>query len=105
MGAIDGILGMVAGPVYDTIIGDQKQRRQKELMDYQQKHQLEMWEKTNYPAQVQQMKKAGLNPALMYGQAGTGGQLGGTAPSGGDGTGGTNPFNNSAGDIIGLMIS
>ena len=105
MGAIDGVLGMIAGPVYDTIIGGQKQRRQKELMDYQQKHQLEMWEKTNYPAQVQQMKKAGLNPALMYGQAGAGGQLGGTAPSGGDGTSGMNPFNNSSQDILGLMMA
>ena len=33
----------------------------------------EMWEKTNYDAQVEQMKKAGLSPALMYGQAGAGG--------------------------------
>ena len=57
-----------------------------------QKHQLEMWEKTNYPAQVAQMRKAGLNPALMYGQAGAGGQLGGTAPSGGEGASGMNPL-------------
>ena len=64
-----------------------------------------MWEKTNYPAQVAQMRKAGLNPALMYGQAGAGGQLGGTAPSGGDGTSGMNPFNNSSQDILGLMMA
>ena len=30
------------------------------------------WE-TNYPAQVEQMKLAGLNPALAYGMGGGGG--------------------------------
>ena len=29
--------------------------------------------KTNYAAQIEQMKKADLSPALMYGQAGAGG--------------------------------
>lgn len=60
-------------------------RGQKELN--QQGHQLSLdtWNKTNYPAQVEQMKKAGLNPALMYGMgAGGGGQLG----SGGGGAAG-----------------
>ena len=39
----------------------------------------EMWEKTNYSAQKEQMKKAGLNPALMYGMSGGGGVT--TGPS------------------------
>ena len=38
-----------------------------------QKRAYEMWEKTNYAAQIEQMKKANLSPALMYGQAGAGG--------------------------------
>lgn len=45
----------------------------KELTDYNMRKQLEMWEKTNYAAQKEQMKKAGLNPGLMYGQSGGGG--------------------------------
>lgn len=44
----------------------------------QQGHDLQydMWNKTNYGAQVQHMLDAGLNPALMYGQAGQGGTTG-----------------------------
>ena len=38
----------------------------KQLMDYGHAQQLDMWEKTNYPAQVAMMKEAGLNPAMMY---------------------------------------
>jgi len=38
--------------------------------------QMDMWNKTNYGAQVDHMKEAGLNPALMYGSAGQGGQTG-----------------------------
>ena len=35
--------------------------------------QLDLWQKTNYPAQVEQLNKAGLNPALLYGKGGGGG--------------------------------
>jgi len=38
--------------------------------------QMDMWNKTNYGAQVGHMKEAGLNPALMYGSAGQGGTTG-----------------------------
>lgn len=64
----------------------------KELTDYNAAKQLEMWKATNYPAQVEQMKLAGLNPALAYGMGGGGGVTanvatgktsGGQAPSGG----------------------
>jgi hypothetical protein len=48
-----------------------------------------MWEMTNYPAQIEQMKKAGLNPALMYGQAGQGGTT--NSGSGGSASGGAAP--------------
>lgn len=65
----------------------------KELTDYNAAKQLEMWNSTNYPAQVEQMKKAGLNPALAYGMGGGGGvtanvatgkTTGATAPQGGN---------------------
>jgi hypothetical protein len=48
--------------------------------------QMDMWNKTNYGAQVEHMKNAGLNPALMYKGAGAGGttgsQTGGSASMG-----------------------
>lgn len=46
---------------------------QKEMSDYQQKLALDMWERTNYAAQVEQMQKAGLNVGLMYQGGGAGG--------------------------------
>jgi len=105
MGLIDGIIGLFAGPLQDQVIGNQQADRQKNLMDYQFRNQLDMWERTNYPAQVKMMKRAGLNPALMYGQAGAGGQLGAGLPAGGQGTGGANPFAGADQDIIGLMLA
>ena len=41
------------------------------LFNYDQ--QMKMWEATNYKAQVEQLKKAGLNPGLLYGMGGAGG--------------------------------
>lgn len=49
-------------------------RGAKEMADYNQQKQLEMWQKTGYEAQKKQMEAAGLNPALMYGMGGGGGQ-------------------------------
>lgn len=65
---------------------------QKEMTDYNMSKQLQMWKDTSYRAQKEQMKIAGINPALMYGMGGGGGQsvgsangnvTGGQAPSGG----------------------
>ena len=67
--------------------GRRQYHRQKKLMGFQKGHQMDlnehghqlqmdMWNKTNYKAQLEHMKKAGLNPALMYGSAGQGGQTG-----------------------------
>ncbi len=95
-------LGMNAGQqVMDGINRRAQDARsmgnQRELMDIQynnqqglnqQGHDLAMqrWEDTNYSAQMEQMRKAGLNPALMYGKGGQGGstagQGGGSAASG-----------------------
>ena len=69
------------------LAGIQRQN-QMLLMDYQNAKQLEMWEKTNYKAQVEQLKKAGLNPAMLYGMGGAGGSIvGGGMPSGSGVTG------------------
>lgn len=97
-GAASGAVGMGVqrlGVNYDY----RKQREQqgklmdmqiegeRRLMELQNQYQLEMWEKTGYGAQKDQMKRAGLNPALMYGMGGGGGQtVGGGMPSVGAGT-------------------
>lgn len=85
------------------MIGQRKREKramnnQKQLMDIQHKNQRElnqqgfdlqkrMWDETNYEAQMEHLKNAGLNPALMYGMSGgggvtTGSQGGGSAASG-----------------------
>lgn len=53
---------------------DRSAERQKDLMNYQQNLSMKHWLDTNYSAQVEQLKKAGLNPALIYGMGGQGGQ-------------------------------
>lgn len=102
-----GIGGQAAGIGMGLLLGDYNDRRQleqqaklqelqmsgsKKMMDYQMAKQLEMWKATSYKAQIEQMMKAGLNPGLMYGMSGGGGQTtgstsastaGGTAPTGG----------------------
>lgn len=67
-------------------------RGNKEMMQFANDMQMEMWERTGYGPQKEQMKAAGLNPALMYGMGGGGAQTignnsaigvsGGQAPSG-----------------------
>jgi len=60
----------------------QQVRAQKELGQFNQDLALEMWEKTNYDAQVKQLEKAGLNVGLMYKGAGQGGTTQGGQASG-----------------------
>lgn len=69
------------GGILDILTSKQQFDRQRKLNRENQQLQLEMWEKTNYPAQRAMMEKAGLNPALMYGQGGGGGTTTGTQGS------------------------
>lgn len=96
-----------AGAIFGAALApgqDRRQRRQarklqaiqiegmKDMGQWNFEKQLEMWEKTGYGAQVDQLKRAGLNPALLYGHGGPGGTTnietqgtggGAGAPSGG----------------------
>jgi len=56
----------------------------------QQGHDLQydMWNKTNYGAQMRHMKDAGLNPGLMYGMGGGGGTTTGSQGGGNQSMGG-----------------
>ena len=100
--------------------GHQQERRNyrnnRNLMGLQNKYQkglnqqghdlqMDMWNKTNYGAQVGHMKDAGLNPALMYGSAGQGGttgsQGGGSASMGSSSQGKVMDLSNA---LIGAQI-
>lgn len=82
-GAVGGMLGDVLG------LGRSAERRQweyeqrrmqqqfeynKQMADYNHMLGLDMFAKTGYGTQAAQMREAGLNPALMYGSAGSSGQ-------------------------------
>ena len=106
------LLGMVA----DGVQGHQNERRnyrnEREMMQKQygnqrmlnqQGHdlQMDMWNKTNYGAQVGHMKDAGLNPALMYGSAGQGGTTG--SQGGGSASKGSSQMNKGM-DISNMLM-
>jgi len=112
-GVAGGILGMIG----------QKKRakkahsRNKELMGIQfgnqqalnqQGHELQMkaWRDTGYEAQMKMMKDAGLNPSLMYGMSGGGGQTTGSQ-GGGSASGNSShaPMDIGASVQAGLMLA
>jgi len=87
------LIGMIGGHNSER----RNYRNNRRLMELQHQNQMglnrqghdlqmDMWNKTNYGAQVEHMKNAGLNPALMYKGAGAGGttgsQSGGSASMG-----------------------
>ena len=94
-------IGGIGGALLGMLGAGQQHRRQKELMDIQNRNQqalnkqghdlqFDMWNKTNAKAQVEHYKQAGLNPGLMYGQSGAGGTTG--SQGGGSAAGGQAPL-------------
>ncbi len=96
---------MIAGKVVDTGLGmfqDNRNKKwqtgqsrenhetnyqnNKKLTKYNKEQQLDLWQKTNYGAQMEEMKKAGVNPALIYGQGGAGGATSSVATGSNTGT-------------------
>lgn len=87
--AMNGIMGMVLGGYNDKrqlrqqdALNEQQFGIDKRMIDYQMMKQLEMWNKTGYGAQVQQLKDANLNVGLLYGMKGGGGLTTGNASGG-----------------------
>lgn len=87
-GGIGTAINAGLGGMYSAIAGGWQDKRQlkqqerlmglqmkgqREMQDYANEKQLEMWEKTGVVGQMEQIKKAGLNPAMMYGGGGAGG--------------------------------
>ena len=99
-----GTMGIASGVA--SIFGNKRRekrqhKRQKELMGVQFKNQqalnqqghelqMDMWNKTNFKAQMEHLKEAGLNPGLMYKQGGQGGTTG--SQTGGSAQGGQAPM-------------
>lgn len=46
----------------------------KDMANFNYQNQMKMWKETNFGPQVEELKKAGLNPALLYAKGGTPGQ-------------------------------
>jgi hypothetical protein len=106
---VSSVMG-IGNPIIEGINyrkrSEQAQQRQKDLMGIQFKNQMALnkqgadlsyqnWLRTNYSAQLAEMKKAGLSAGLMYGN--NGGQGGTTAGSGGSASGGSSPQGNMSG--------
>lgn len=85
-------IGVGSNLLNNLMYGSPKQQQQqmqdmqikgaKELADYNNQKQMELWKATNFGAQRAEMEKAGLSASLMYGGSGAGG---GTTGSGGGG--------------------
>lgn len=96
-----GLLGIASGAINDRRQIKQQaklNKLQREQMDYAQKLQLQMWLDTNYPAQMEQLKKAGLNPGLIYGMSG-----GGSATTGSQSAGSAANAPSGGGEITAMM--
>lgn len=84
LGAIMGVIGAASAlqsGSNQSYNEEQAQLRQaqinKEQAKYSQGLAMEYWDYTNWENQVDHLRKAGLNPALMYAKGGAGGQTGG----------------------------
>lgn len=67
------LLGKMWGAGIDRRNWEKAWPQQQKMMRFQQELGLDYWNKTNAEAQVQHLKKAGLNVGLMYGGSGPGG--------------------------------
>jgi len=88
-----GMVGRAAGAMFgigserrankrDRANAERQYENQRRLNQQGADLQMDMWNKTNYGAQLAHMKDAGLNPALMYGMGGGGGATTGSQGGG-----------------------
>lgn len=74
----------------------------KSMARYNNELQLQMWHDTNYKPQVEELRKAGLNPGLLYGMGGAGGATTGN-PGGSGVSGAAAPAGGQ--EIMGMMMN
>lgn len=105
-GAAAGLLG-IGEKKQDKRQLEQQQKLQdmqikgnKEMSEFEKQQQLDMWNKTNYGAQVEHIKEAGLNTGLLYGMGGSGGAT--TGGGGGSGVNGGNAATGVQGQAMAL---
>lgn len=115
------LLGTIAGAAIDAGLGlalqnhndkrqirqqqklqDQQEAANKRIADHNMANSLKMWEATNYAAQKEQMKKAGLNPGLLYGMGGGGGATTAGAGTASGVSGASAP--QGGGEVMGMMM-
>jgi hypothetical protein len=87
-GAMMGMNSRSKDYQHSTQLAEHNAKLNKDLAGFYKGLNLQFWKDTNAPAQVEQLKKAGLNPALMYKQGGAGGQ---TVSHSGNAQQGNNP--------------
>lgn len=95
--ASGGIMGYGLSLLDEALYGNRRRRKQIEqqqkltdigtaqsfaLMNAQRQNELQMWKDTNYNAQMEQLRQAGLNPAMIYAQGGGEGVTGSISTSG-----------------------
>ena len=113
MGLIDTVVGAGMGIATGAYERGQQTKQNQDLIDQQieaQKQiaknnrieQMKMWNETNYKAQVNHMKAAGLNVGLMYGTGGGGGST--TANVGTGSASGGAPGRNDITENIGMAL-
>lgn len=116
--AAGGIIGQGLGMIFGGM-QDKRQLRQQEklqslqlqgnksMAQFNQDLQFDLWNKTNYEAQMKHLKNAGLNPALLYGGGGGGGAT--TGGGGGGSVSGATATDPSAataaGTQMGMMLA
>jgi len=74
--AISGGMGLVsdiANQAFAQGNANKAVKNSKELTRYNKEQQIDLFNRTGYEAQVNQMENAGLNPALIYAKGGQGG--------------------------------
>lgn len=107
-----GIIGAGMGLILEGHNNRRQIRQQQKLTDmqlaannqmgeYNYERQMKLWHETNYGPQMKELKKAGLNPGLIYGMGG--GTGGTTAATPAQGTSGSHAPT-GGGEAMGLMM-
>lgn len=77
---LGGAMGLILGGIERKKQLEQQRKLQalqiegaKQMGIFNREQQMQLWKDTNYSAQMDELKKAGLNPGLLYGHGGPGG--------------------------------